>query len=337
MTDPEARMLRLDTSDSPVVSLRFIAVALFLANCSPTAEPVGPQGGSTSTGKGGDSSTNGGTNSGSGGSTTTGNGGTTSTGMGGSNTSMGGAKGGTTSTNGGSSTTNGGSSTTNGGSSTGTGGSTTTGSGGSTTTGSGGSTTTGSGGSTTASCTTYPGTGKDSTIFVDGFGTAKTGKWSGYVFSYPYGTATIAPNSKAGTSCFHGAKVCAAGSVPADYDSGAAVGWNIGQMMGGSTNTAVAITGSVKITVSGATAGMRFNLAPETGMNYCYTLTAADATAAASGLTLTAKSFAQTCYDTAKATPYAGAAIASIQVEMPGDKAAGAKTFDFCLIDFEPG
>jgi len=319
-------MLRLNSSDSTVVTLRCAAVALFLANCSPTAEPVGPQGGSTGTGKGGDTSTNGGTNSGSGGSggsTNPGLGGAT-TGMGGSNTSMGGApaKGGSTSTNGGTTTGAGG---------------TTTGAGGATTTGAGGATTTGSGGSTTTTCSAYPGTGKDSTIFKDGFGTATTGKWSGYVFSYPYGTATIAPNSKAGTSCFHGAKVCAAGTVPADYDSGAAIGWNIGQMTGSTTNTAVPITGSVKITVSGATAGMRFNLAPETGMNYCYTLTAADATAAAAGLTLTAKSFAQTCYDTAKATPYAGAAIASIQVEVAGDKAGGAKSFDFCLIDFEPG
>jgi hypothetical protein len=330
-------MLRLNTQDSTFITLRTAAIALLMLNCSASGEPVAGQGGSTSSGgantsgtsngSGGTSTGFGGTSNGFGGATQ-GSGGAS---MGGSNTAMGGAaaKGGSTGT-GGTTTANGGTTAANGG--------TTTGSGGATV-GNGGTVATGSGGATTSTCTAYAGTvGKDSTIFKDGFGTSTSGKWTGYLFSYPYGTATIAPNSKVGTGCFHMAKACVAGTVPADYDSGAALGWNIGQASGASTNTAAALTGSVKVTVAGAVAGMRVNLTPgdSTAMNYCYTLTATDATAIASGLTLPVSSFQQQCYDTAKAMPYTNAPIGSIQVEMPGDK-AGAKSFDFCVIDIEPG
>jgi hypothetical protein len=324
-------MLRLNSSDPTVVSLRFAAVALFLVNCAPTAEPVGPQGGST--GNGGDTSAKGGTSSGSGGSST-GNGGTTATGNGGASTSMGGAS----TSMGGAATAKGGGTSSNGGATTAANGGATTGSGGTTATGAGGATTTGTGGATSTTCPPYAGTiAKDSVIFTDGFGKAKTGTWSGYAFTYAYEKGgTILPDSSKGTSCFKGAKMCASGSIPASDEAGAAIGWNIGQMMGSTTNTPVALTGSVKVTAAGAAAGMRVNLQPATGEAYCYTLSAADVTAIAAGLSVPVASFKQYCYDTAKAVAYTTAAIGSIQVSIPGAM-AGAKSFDLCLVDVEPG
>jgi hypothetical protein len=107
-------------------------------------------------------------------------------------------------------------------------------------------------------------------------------------------------------------------------------------MSGSTSNNAVASTGPIKVTVAGATAGMRVSLKPSSGQSFCYTLTAADVTAIASGASLPLKNFSQYCYDTTKAVAYAGEAISSIQIEVPGDMAA-AKTFDFCLVDVEPG
>jgi hypothetical protein len=196
---------------------------------------------------------------------------------------------------------------------------------------------TGTGGAGGA-CSSYSGTvSKDSTIFKDGFGTSTLGKWTGYLFSYSYGSAVISPDSRSGSNCFKSAKVCVAGAVPADYSAGAALGWYIGQPSGASTNTAVALTGSVKLTVAGAVAGLRVSLMPgdSTAENYCYTLTAADATAIASGLTIPVSSFKQQCYDSANVVAYSNAPIGAIVVELPGDK-AGARSFDFCIIDVEP-
>jgi hypothetical protein len=196
---------------------------------------------------------------------------------------------------------------------------------------------TGTGGAGGA-CSSYSGTvSKDSTIFKDGFGTSTLGKWTGYLFSYSFGSAIISPNGSSGSSCFKSAKACVAGTVPADYSSGAALGWYIGQASGASINTPVALTGAVKLTVAGAVAGLRVNLMPGdfTAMNYCYTLTAADATAIASGLTIPVSSFKQQCYDPGSAVAYSNAPIGSIQLEVPGDQ-AGAKPFDFCIIDIEP-
>lgn len=329
-------MLRLNIQDSTFITLRTAAIALLMLNCSASGEPVAGQGGSTSSGgsnTSGTSNGNGGTSTGFGGSNngfggaTQGSGGATQgsggASMGGSNTSMGGAaaKGGSTGA-GGTTTGNGG---------------TTTGSGGATV-GNGGTVATGSGGATTSTCTAYAGTvAKDSAIFVDGFGKSTTGTWSGYAFTFPYmGGGTINPDSSKGTGCFKGAKMCASGTVPADYNAGAAIGWNLGQASGSMTNTPVALTGSIKVTVAGAVAGMRVSLSPATGESFCYTLTATDVTAIASGLTLPVTMFQQYCYDTTKAVAYSSAAIKAVQIEVPGDK-AGAKSFDFCLIDVEPG
>jgi hypothetical protein len=55
------------------------------------------------------------------------------------------------------------------------------------------------------------------------------------------------------------------------------------------------------------------------------------------GLTLALTKFTKDCY-AAGGTAYPGTAIKAIQVAVPGSKAdAAAKTFDFCLIDIEPG
>ncbi|MGC4086914.1 MAG: hypothetical protein QM756_03240 [Polyangiaceae bacterium] len=321
-------MSRLNTSRTISLSLPIAAAALFLIHCSPASEAPGGQGGSqakggsTTTGNGGGTVVNGGTTTSSNGGASTGNGGTTSTGNGGAST----GNGGTTSTG-------------SGGASTGNGGTTSTGNGGTTTTGTGGTTTTASGGSTTTStCGAYTGAvAKDSTIFKDGFGTSTTGGWVGYAFTFPYmGGGTITPDTSKGTSCFKGAQMCANGTVPASYTAGAAIGWNIGQAQGATTSTPVTLTGSIKVTVAGAVAGMRVSLAVPTGENYCYTLTATDVTTIASGLSLPVTSFKQLCYDATKAVAYTSAMIKAIQVEVPGDM-AGAKSFDFCLIDVEPG
>lgn len=323
-------MLRLITQHriTALATLHTAAVALLMVNCSATGDPVSSSNGGAQSSSGGASSSSGG-NAGSG--TVNSYGGYL--GNGGSNNASGGS---TSSSNGGSS--NGGS-TASGGSSSASGGSTSTGSGGATSTGSGGAATTGSGGAAATTCTAYAGTvAKDSAIFVDGFGKSTTGTWSGYAFTFPYmGGGVINPDSSKGTSCFKGPKLCASGSVPASYTAGAAIGWNIGQTSGSTTKTAVALTGPVKVTAAGAAAGMRINLAPPgTAEVFCYTLLAADVASLATGLTLPLKSFEQYCYDTTKAVAYAGEMIEAIQIAVPGDMAA-AKTFDFCLIDVEPG
>lgn len=322
-------MLRLITQNPTTSTLLSAALALLVVNCSATGDPVtGSYGGTGNSSSGGSSSASGGNN-------TSGSG----TGMYGGYTGSGGS-----STGSGGSTTGG--ATGNGGSSTGSGGSTTTGSGGSTTTGSGGATTTGSGGATTtgsggaATCATYSGkTLKDSAIFKDGFGTSKSGTtpWSGYAYTYTYGTGVkIDPVEK--TGCFKGAQLCANGSVPASYDAGAGIGWNIAQMAGASAKSTVALSGSIKVTAAGATAGMRINLAPPSaGEVFCYTLLAADATSLASGFSIPVKNFKQFCYEETKAVAYAGEMIEAIQIAVPGDKDAGAKAFDVCLVDVEPG
>lgn len=323
-------MLRLITQHriSTIATLPAAAVALLMVNCSATGDPVSSSNGGTQSSTGGASSSSGGS-AGSGTVNTYGG----YLGSGGSNNASGGS-------NNGSGGAAKGGSTGSGGSSTGSGGSTTTGSGGATSTGNGGAATTGSGGAAATSCATYKGTlAKDSTIFKDGFGTAKSGTtpWSGYAYTYSYGTGvTLDPVPM--TGCFKGAQVCASGSVPASYDAGAGVGWNIAQVSGSSSKTTVALTGSVKVTAAGVAAGMRLNLAPpQPAEVFCYTLTATDVSSLATGLTLPVTSFKQYCYDATKAVAYAGEKIEAIQIAVPGDKDAGAKPFDFCMLDIEPG
>ena len=326
-------MIRPDTSLLSLIPLRLAAATLFGVACSPASEAPtysgtggsgSTTGGSTST-TGGFSSTTGGFSSFTGGFSSTTGGTTTHTG-------------GTTSTTGGTVGTTGGTTTTTGGIvGTPTGGTTTTTGGTATTTGGTATATGGSGGG--SSCAGYDGTvGTMSKIFASGFGKATTGTWQGYAYTYTYGTgAVIKPGTSTTMSCFNAAQMCANGSVPGDDGAGVGIGWNISQPMGG-TAAGVAITTPVKVTIAGAKANMRVSLGAATGTDeFCYTLTAADATTAASGLSIALTDFKQYCYDTAKATSYAGTMIKSIQVAVPGSKSEGAKTFDFCVVDVEPG
>jgi hypothetical protein len=190
------------------------------------------------------------------------------------------------------------------------------------------------GGTTAGTCPPYTGTlAKDSTIFTAGFGKSTTGMWSGYGYTYKYGTATITPGM--GNSCFAGAKFCANGSVPADDKSGAGLGWNISQMMGASTTTKAAVTTPVKLTVAGMTAGMRVQLSASATVSYCYTITAAEATAGT--VTIPVASFKTDCWGS-EGIAYDGVvAIEAIQIAVPGSTAGAAKPFDFCVVDVEPG
>jgi hypothetical protein len=181
-------------------------------------------------------------------------------------------------------------------------------------------------------CPPYSGAlAKDSAIFNAGFGQSTTGKWSGYGYTYKFGTATVAPGM--GTSCFAGKKFCANGTIPADDKSGAGLGWNIGQAMGATATTKVAITTPVKITFAGAVEGMRVQLSESAALSYCYTLTAGEATAGTA--TIPAASFKSECWG-ATGVAYAGTPIEAIQISVPGAMAA-AKTFDLCVLDIEPG
>ncbi|HYP88463.1 MAG TPA: hypothetical protein VEQ59_09920 [Polyangiaceae bacterium] len=187
------------------------------------------------------------------------------------------------------------------------------------------------GGTSATTCPPYTGTvAADSTTFKSGFGTSTTGTWSGYGFTYTYGTgAKIAPGM--GDTCFSGAKFCANGTVPAADTAGAGLGWNIGQKMNSSTNTAVAVTTPVKVTLAGAVAGMRVQLSVSSAVSYCYTLTTTDVPTA----TVKLASFNTKCWDNS-GTAYDGSPIQAIQVVVPG-AATAAKTFDFCVLDIEPG
>jgi hypothetical protein len=187
-------------------------------------------------------------------------------------------------------------------------------------------------GGSAGTCPPYSGAlAKDSTIFDAGFGKSTTGTWSGYGYTYKFGTATIAPGM--GTSCFAGKKFCANGTVPADDASGAGLGWNIGQLLGAAATTKVPITTPVKITFAGAVAGMRVHLSESATVSYCYTLTAAEATAGTATIPLA--SFVTACWGTT-GVAYAGTPIEAIQMSVPGAMAA-AKTFDLCVLDVEPG
>jgi hypothetical protein len=184
-----------------------------------------------------------------------------------------------------------------------------------------------------STCPQYAGTqAKDSTIFNGGYGTAKTGMWKGYGFTFKYGTATIAPGM--GQDCFMGLKMCANGTVPADDTAGAGIGWNISQAAGTSTTAKAAITTPVKVSLAGATAGMRVQLSASSTVQYCYTLTVG------TGETIPLKSFRTNCWEDATSTTskaYDGTTpIEAIQIVVPGAMAA-AKTFDFCVLDVEPG
>lgn len=189
------------------------------------------------------------------------------------------------------------------------------------------------GGTSSGTCPPYAGTlAKDSTIFSGGFGQSKMGSWSGYGFTFTYGTATVTPGK--GTSCFAGMQFCASGSVPAADTSGAGLGWSIGQMKGSSTTTKVPITTPVKITFAGVTDGMRVQLSASSEVAYCYSLTASEV--AAGTATIPNTSFKTKCWGS-EGMAYDGAvAIESIQVLVPG-AAAAAKTFDLCVLDIEPG
>ena len=76
-----------------------------------------------------------------------------------------------------------------------------------------------------------------------------------------------------GNSCHEKAKFCANGTVPADDESGAGLGWTIAQAMGATTTSKVAITTPVKLTLAGVSAGMRVQLSASATVSYCYTLT----------------------------------------------------------------
>lgn len=187
---------------------------------------------------------------------------------------------------------------------------------------------------TTSTCPPYAGTlAQDSAIFVAGFGTSTMGAWSGYGYTFKYGTATIAPGM--GNSCFAGMQFCANGSVPADDMSGAGLGWNIGQVLGSMAATKVAITTPVKITFAGVAADMRVQLSASATISYCYTLTAAEATAGTA--TIPFASFKTACWGTTGLAYDGATPIESIQLVIPGSAAAAAKTFDVCVLDVEPG
>jgi hypothetical protein len=326
-------MIRPAKSLLSLIPLRLAAATVFGISCSPTSgAPEGGTGGTGSTTGGFTGNTGGFSNTTGGFSNTTGGFSNTTGGF--SNTT-----GGTTTTTGGTTTTTTGgtTTTTTGGTVTATGGTTTSTGGTVTATGGTATATGGSGGGST--CAGYDGTvSTSSKIFMNGFGKSTTGSWQGYAYTYTYGTgAVIKPGSSTTMSCFNGDKLCANGSVPADDGAGVGVGWNIVQMSGTSTTGAMALTGSVKITIAGAKEKMRVSLGPATGDEYCYTLTAADATMAATGLTIPVANFKQYCYDSAKAVAYSTGMIKAIQVAVPGGKADGAKTFDFCVVDVEPG
>jgi hypothetical protein len=171
------------------------------------------------------------------------------------------------------------------------------------------------GGTASGSCPPYTGTiAQDSAIFNVGFGDATTGTWTGYGYTYKYGTAVISPGM--GNSCFAGAKFCANGSVPADDMSGAGLGWNIAQAMGATATTKVAVSTAVKLTFAGVKEGMRVQLSASSTTSYCYTFTAADA--AAGTATVALASFKTACWGTA-GTAYDGVTpIEAIQVAVPG-------------------
>ena len=105
--------------------------------------------------------------------------------------------------------------------------------------------------------------------------------------------------------------------------------------MGAATTTKVAITGSIKLTFKGVSAGMRVQLSADAATSYCYTLTDAEATAGSA--TIPAASFKKDCWDTASTGAYAGVPIEAIQIAVPGSTAGAAKTFDLCVLDVEPG
>lgn len=197
-------------------------------------------------------------------------------------------------------------------------------------------TATGTAGTGATSCPPYTGTlATDSVIFSAGFGTSTAGtpKWSGYGYTYKYGTATITPGM--GNSCFAGMKFCASGSVPASDASGAGLGWNISQAQGASTMSKVPVTAPVKISFAGFTDGMRVQLSASTTVSYCYALTPAEV--AAKTATIPLASFKTECWGTT-GTAYDGVVpIEAIQVAVPGSTAGAAKTFDFCVLDIEPG
>jgi hypothetical protein len=197
----------------------------------------------------------------------------------------------------------------------------------------GGGTAPATGGTSSGTCPPYAGAlGTDSTIFSGGFGQSTTGMWSGYGFTFIYGTATVTPGK--GTSCFAGKKFCASGSIPAADTAGAGLGWNIAQMQGSSTASKVAITTPVKVTFSGVKEGMRVQLSASPTVSYCYTLTATEA--AAGSATIAYASFKTECWGTAGMAYDGTVAIESIQVVIPG-AAAAMKTFDICVLDIEPG
>jgi hypothetical protein len=131
-------------------------------------------------------------------------------------------------------------------------------------------------------------------------------------------------------------KFCANGTVPADDKSGAGLGWNIGQVLGATATTKVAITTPVKLTFAGVVAGMRVQLSASSTSSYCYTLTAAEATAGTATIPLA--SFKASCWDTATAVAYDGVTpIEAIQIAVPGSMAGAAQVFDICVLDVEPG
>jgi hypothetical protein len=193
-------------------------------------------------------------------------------------------------------------------------------------------------GGTSGSCPPpYSGTRtEESTIFVGGFGTSTMGTpmWSGYGYTYKYGTATIAPGT--GSGCFAGKKFCANGSVPAADTAGAGLGWNISQTLGATVTMKVPVTTPVKITFAGATATMRVQLSASSTVSYCYPLTAADV--AAGTATIPFASFRTECWAPTAETSvaYDGVVpIEAIQLAVPGG--AAAQTFDICVLDVEPG
>jgi hypothetical protein len=192
----------------------------------------------------------------------------------------------------------------------------------------------GTAGTAAGTCPQYTGTlATDSLIFSGGFGKSTMGMWSGYGYTYKYGTATITPGM--GNSCFAGAKFCANGTVPASDTSGAGLGWNIAQMQGAMTMAKVPVATPVKISFAGITEGMRVQLSASATVSYCYTLTAAEVTAKTA--TIAPASFKTECWGTAGLAYDGVVPIEAIQIAVPGSTAGAAKTFDICVTDIEPG
>lgn len=201
-----------------------------------------------------------------------------------------------------------------GGTTTGAGG-TTTGAGGSITA-SGGSTGAGGGGTTLPNPTLTP-----STFATDGYGDSDPFK--GYVFTYAFGGGAINPPCGVSGPCFTGANVCAAGTIPASTEAGAAIGFNVNQLAEETTAGNWTSTGTgVIVDTERAPAGTRVQIKSGT-TDYCAVAT--------DGVAIPWTSFKTECWGTEGTAFTVGSPVTAVEVVVPGTEAA--QTFDFCVID----